>query len=448
MAADRSPRFRFGIQTLLATTTIACLMLGMFVREAARYNARKRSARAQIEMVGGRIEEIGTTGNPSPGHNWLTEFFGLTERNEQLWEVDCSGTELTGEQLETLRGCDWVRFLDLSGTHIKDADLEIVSTLAKLRKLGLNETEVSNEGLSHLHENQRLIELRTAGTRITYEGLTKLDTAFEDYRAFAELSLVPFLEANGVRVTLASVHVPSDQDDIRVRGLFYKYPRSINLNDASKLSQKTLDTIRKLRSVRSLDGSSTQDRFNLQGIFRDLIELRAISITGGSPSDDDIRDMSRLPHLRYLDLFSPHLISDDAIRELKNAKQLESLTLAGIFGSLHRAPLLTECKNLRKLRLSAIRQGRPKRLTDEQLRATIGYLQSLKTLPHLMSLRFSGSDIQDEVVMSFVEHSNLKQLVLLGKSKFLSDETLDQFRAARPDVEVRLNGVSDDINLD
>lgn len=440
---------RFSVKGLLAFVTVACFVLGLLVKDAARYAARKGAARAMIESVGGRVGTAGSSHESTPGRNWLTDLCGLADRRESLWHVHLSGTKVTGAQLESLYGCDWIRGLYLSDTSLKDDDLAVVASLPKLRWLDLRNLEISDKVIEHLKSNHRLVYLETEGTKITCEGLKQLDDALESPTPFAEIRVMAQFTNRPIEVSARSQFVDRQRDELHLHPVpRSKRPRSISFEDVSAVSGQTFDEVRKLVSLRMWHGFSSQDRFDLHRVFRDLQQLRYVSFDGGSPSEADMLDLAKLPHLRDLHLFAPHLISDEAIRAVAKSQTLEALSLGGVYGCLHRAPLLADCPSLRKLQLSAIRQGQPKQLTDEQTNQAIEYLRSLQQLPSLESLRLFGNDLQDEVLLSLVELKQINQLVIHGRSKFLSEEALEKFKTARPDVEVLTNGVSDSINLD
>ena len=149
MSSDKR-RFRFGIRTLLVGTTVVCLLLGLFLKDAARYRTKKNAARSLIESVGGKVTAAGTSWYPTPGNNWLTRVFGLSRNFEELWEVDLSGSSIAGAQAAKLKGCDWIRRLDLSRTQLRDEDLGFLAGLPKLRELKLNDMRITDDAIAHL----------------------------------------------------------------------------------------------------------------------------------------------------------------------------------------------------------------------------------------------------------------------------------------------------------
>ena len=446
----RVPPVRFGLRSLILAMTFFCVVLGLFLGDSARYTAKKNATRSMIESVGGKIY-VSESSAPPPWQNWLTNVSGLSNARERLWRVNLANTKITPDEVAFLRGCHWIRSLDLSGTKLGDADLEFLTSLPKLRNIQLNRTLVTDGLIPTLKSLDRLLAIETKKTGITLEGLRELDQSFAFPRYFADAKVARLFPQNGIALSSKTDVVERLRDDHRIAKLSVKRTTTIDLrqNPDVEIARETFDLLRELRQVREFRGSSNQDRLELFNIFRDLKELRFISFSDGLPSDSDIEDIAQLKHLKYLWFFNSHLVSEEAVRSLSKIETLEWLILQGVHGSLHLAPFLVECKNLRILTLSAIRQGNGRRLTSEELQHTIELLRPLKDLPKLESLRISGNDMQDEVLLSLIEFANIRQLRISRnlQGEFLSDEAIAKFREARPDVEYLEQGVSDKLEI-
>ncbi len=426
-------------------TTILCVALGLLIKNAARYQVRKSSAKSFIESIGGKVAISGNSSLSPPGRNWLTEYLGLSNRREQLWAVDLSDTQITAPQTKKLSGCDWIRFLDLSGTNLGDDELGFLTTLTKLQELKLNRTPTTDGVIENLNELDQLLVLESKQTKLTAEGLCELDKAFDSPRFFADAKIAKMFTAiskvrNGVMVETQPRPVVKTEDGYGYG--FQVQASGIELSDFDVVTSETFDLLRKLRDVRQVRGFATKNGFELSNLFRDLMQVRWISFAGGIPSSSDIQDIAKLQHLKYLYFYSTDAMPDEDVRALSRLKTVEVLSLGSLYGSLHRASLLSGFESLKVLSLSAHPQGKPKRLNDEELQHTIQLLQPLKELPNLRSLRIHGNDMQDEVLLSLIEFRNLKQIVV-WMSEFLTQDAIEKFRKARPDCEVLIDANSD-----
>ena len=437
--------FRFGLRTLLVSTTIICVSLALLITEAARYQTKKNSARSLIESVGGKITIFGNSPDPPPGQNLLTEFLGLSNYREQLWAVDLSDTQITAKQTQKLAGCDWIRILNLSGTKLGDEDLTFANELPKLEELQLNRTTFTDAVLKHLSSLERLLVLKSDESRVTVDGLIEFDETFDPPRFFADAKIAGMFPAklrDGV-VVETNIRPTLKLDD----GFGSQtQANKIEFSDVEIVTNESFDLLKKLRSVSEVRGFSKTNQFELSNLFRDLTEVRSISFSGGAPSGPDIQDIAKLPRLKYLYLYSSDAMTDDDVRTLSQLKTVEVLALGSIHGSLHRAPLLSEFESLKVLSLSAHRWEKRRQLTDKELQHTIQLLQPLKELSNLHSLRIHGNDMQDEVLLSLIEFRHLKQIVV-WMSEFLTKGAIEEFREARPDCEVLIDGKSSAISI-
>jgi hypothetical protein len=422
-------------------------MFGVLLREAIDYRNRKVQARTLIDSLQGTIKSVGWSLEPSDGDNWLSRLMVGTEYHEQLWGVDLSNTKVSGNDLEKLSRCDWIRELELSNTGIGDEDLVHVAKLDKLRILNLCATSVTDAGLLKLKPLQRLVFLQTLGTHVTYSGVIELDRAlpesnFEQFRAQEHLALLGVDVGNFARPGTERLH----DDEL---GYVPFVPESKVSITVTNPTATTFEHLKHLRDVRRFSGSFGEERFDCVDALNCWPELRSLSISGGRLAKADLRYIADMPKLKYLSLYGVQNISNDAWKLLAENQTLERLELYSFNTSIDVTSHLAGLKQLRLLSLGIWQEdeiGTHEAWTGKRAEEARAAIRQLHKLPRLEAVRLRGNVFADEVML---ELANFKQLKQIGyDDQFVSQETVASLKASLPDCEIKSQGFTDELNLD
>jgi Leucine-rich repeat (LRR) protein len=444
-------RFRFGLRALLIVTTAICVMFGVLLREAIDYRNRKTQARTLIDSLQGTIKSIGWSLEPSDGDNWLSRLMIRTEYHEQLWSVDLSKTKVSGDDLEALSRCDWIRELKLANTSTGDDDLSHIAKLDKLRTLDIRNTNVTDAGLPKLESLQRLVALQTLGSQITYAGVLRLDrllpeSNFEQSRAIEHLPL-PGVAVHGHFGTYVTKRRHDDEFGCHFLAPGTKVTIMVTNGDA--LTDGTFEHLKHMRHARDFSGSFGKERFENVDALTCWPELRRVSIDGGELTDADFLRIARLPNLKYLSLAGWHRISDEAPKHFGENHRLEHLDISGLDTSLGITSHLTGLKRLRLLELSIWEKnenGKYEPWTGKRAEQARAAIRRLHDLPSLEAVRLHGNVFADEAMLELADFKQLKQIGY--DEQFVSQETVTSLKASLPGCEIKSQGFTDHINLD
>ncbi len=337
------PRLRFRLSTLLIGVALLCLLLTAVPFEARQYKQHKGRMRALITTLGGEIETLTWSKEPSPGANWLSVLLGYVEPQESLWRVSLAGTSLSADDLEKLSGCRWIVSLSVSNANVGDDALTHVATLQNLVELRLRNTKVTDAGISRLKSLSGLLILDVAGTDVTYQSLAKLEKGSANLQ---EQLAIARARAAGVVVDLGppprtlrstfnrfapqSAVIASIENDLADIGLQPDAAGAINLA-AKKLTSGDDEDLRRLTSATSLAATGTI--FPIKGLefASKLKRLQSVSIDEGDSGnlrDNDLRWLAELPGLNTLELRSPNF-TRAGLSQLTQCTSLTSLTLEG-----------------------------------------------------------------------------------------------------------------------
>jgi hypothetical protein len=443
-------RFRFRLRTLLIVTTLLCLALGLLLREAIDYKRRKDGAAALVASLGGTIQRVGWSLEPSNGSNWLSRIVLDVEHQESLWAVDLSGTAVSKADLATLAKCDWIRVLSLANTKTGDADLAPLTRLAKLRQLDISRTAVGDAGLPQLKKLRRLVELKTEGSKVTYAGLAELDRLLPG-RYFEDSLAQTQFPRPGISVTAFQTFLGAERLDDEF-GMHLRVPdgtTSIHLTNPSAVKPASFEHARHLKSTRSFSASFGRERFAEVGIIASWPELRSLFIDGGQLTDDDFRLIAALPKLKYLTLIGMHNISDGALEQFGENNTLEHLAFSGLRTTVQVTRRLGGLKRLRLLELSLWQKdanGKYEPFVGEHAAEAREALRRLQLLPGLEKLRLRGNVFSDDVMRELANFKKLKQIGY--DEKFVGPETVAMLKASLPNCEIKSQGFGDSIDLD
>ena len=158
IATSNSRWRRFSLRALLAATTVACGVLGLWSIYIAPYRSRWMVASAVAELNGSCRTEVADGSNLE---RWL---------------------------VTTILGSDkyvHINAIDLDNTAASDDTLALISSITELEELRLDRTRISDTGVARLTNLPRLTSLSLRYCGISDEGLGILDTLPRDLRLLA-----------------------------------------------------------------------------------------------------------------------------------------------------------------------------------------------------------------------------------------------------------------------
>jgi hypothetical protein len=93
------------------------------------------------------------------------------------------------------------------------------------------------------------------------------------------------------------------------------------------LTPATLARIRKLRSVRIIEGTTTRIGDAVLASLLSLPELKEVRLVQSGITDHGLQQLSRHPSLRLVSLFGCWLVTDEGVRHLAKMRRLEELEI-------------------------------------------------------------------------------------------------------------------------
>ena len=256
-------------------------------------------AAAQIPALGGKLTRHGVSVAGQYRENWLARQLGWEEFPAELWEVDLSGTKVSGKDLAVLGGCNWIRKLDLANTGVGDADVAQLQRLDNLFFLSLVNTKVTDAAISYLGAMQYLYQLKVSGSAVTYDGMAALDRQMGVSR-FEEGMALEHLPFAGVEVFAPQRFGNFLFGDVGPPPLTYT-TQAITVRNAAKIAPEELEHLAHLKSTHDFSVTSdTKAGFGSFEMLAGFPELRGVEIYGGSVSDTDLKVIARLPKLHNL----------------------------------------------------------------------------------------------------------------------------------------------------
>jgi Leucine-rich repeat (LRR) protein len=302
----------------------------------------------------------------------LRQMQGLTKLTRLLLR----DAVISDDGLRSLSGLVNLEQLDVGGTKVADVGIAHLRGMTKLKKLNLQGAALTDEGIRHLANMRDLEELNLYGTKVSNVGVEVL-------RGLTHLGVV---DLRYTRMTRAGVDrlkasLPRCEVSFLDPTVRPGLPEGADRIVAGRGDEAVA------RWVRSIGG-------------RALIEngrLREISLAGTGVSDELLRNLEGLKHLRKLELGSTE-IGDLGVRHLATLSGLEVLDLDGATISDEDLAPLAGLKGLRELRLSH------SSITGAGLR----HLRGLS----LVRLNLSSSPINDQGLAHLSGIASLRDLAL------------------------------------
>jgi hypothetical protein len=159
--------WQFSLSTLLASVTVACILLAMTGTDR-RHDLERQAMRGQLfrsimQIVGtGNVHITGGTliqvQRPSFNDDDLRDVLELREQLERhdcpISILDFSGTNISDRGVAELKQLRSLEYIFLLNTSITDASIDVLGTLPNLKMLGVNNTQVTPERLKKLSQDR------------------------------------------------------------------------------------------------------------------------------------------------------------------------------------------------------------------------------------------------------------------------------------------------------
>lgn len=124
----------------------------------------------RVNQLGGKVGiEVTQFMNifPLNWHTWGLDILGEDFRWAllEIYRIHFEGTHLSDDELESVKGSSYVRFINLGGTEITNKGLFLLKEYPNLDNLLIGGTSISDEGLVHLKVLENLRALSFGGYR-------------------------------------------------------------------------------------------------------------------------------------------------------------------------------------------------------------------------------------------------------------------------------------------
>lgn len=330
-----------------------------------------------------RLSIHGSFGGGRPGDSCMTYVAHLTG----LRALDLTNTGISGAAMKYVSGMRQLERLTLPA-HMDDAGMAIVAGLPSLTGLYFKENRVTDAGLAHLAKLTTLEELELGGARITDKGLTHLaglprlrylvlwGKGFSD-AGLRRLKAIPHLETLSLgaleQVTDVGVACLSEIPQLRDVDLYRGY----------KVTDRGMAYLKKLPHLRRLDlrHAAVTDAGLMH--LKEAMTLEYLMLPHSGITDKGFDCLAQLTQLRELHVPRPHYVdpamdkgyyTDAGVKAISRLTSMEKLSLAGYGVTDEGVRHLTGMVHLKELDFFGCG-----RLTDESLETIAGF-RSLQTL--------------------------------------------------------------------
>ncbi|MBI3467901.1 MAG: hypothetical protein HY000_33255, partial [Planctomycetes bacterium] len=301
-----------------------------------------------------------------------------------LEALDLVYCPVNDEGLKQMQGMTRLQKLLIRDAVISDAGVQNLSGLVNLEQLDLGGTKITDAGVAHLRGMTRLKKLNLESAGLTDEGLAVLSV----------MTTMQELNLYGTRITNAAVDTLENMKDLRTVDLRYtrmtragvdRLQAALPRCDITFLDSSVPPTIpagadrivageghaQVAEWVRAIGGRAVIEEGQLQ----------EVSLASTSVTDELLRNLQGLKHLRKLELHTTE-VGDPGVEHLAGLTGLTELDLSGTAISDAGLAHLAELTGLRKLGLTHTQIAGPG-------------LKHLAAIP-LEELRLSSSPVNDE----------------------------------------------------
>jgi hypothetical protein len=167
--ANPSRKPRIGRWLAIGALFVVAFYVGLSIARRVTKARAQREAEAQIESLGGMVNERAGAAAPLWLERLVGEDFFTSPTN-----IAFAAKSRPGEAMRLVGELPALRTLDLSGVSLADDDLKHLSGLTSLEALFLRDTQIGDAGVGHLAPLINLRRLDLSGTRISDRGLSRL----------------------------------------------------------------------------------------------------------------------------------------------------------------------------------------------------------------------------------------------------------------------------------
>lgn len=353
---------------------------------------------------------------------------------KHLKSLSLSGSNVQSQQLVTLTDLPSLETVELDSTAIDDAVARYLVQLPRLESLKLLNILFTDRGVQWLSNSRSLKTLSISSPTITADCLRSV----REFESLKELIIGTVRDSNEKPVTAAAlVRLKADMPDVKVH-VPYLYAE--------------YDPQNRLHKITGFDSrfDAYDELFRLQHLEEVHLQLYNYSKPArGVDQVTRVAEIAKIPNLKRF-LFNEALVAPEAIDQLANMRNLESLELRNGAVQKGAIPHIARMHALKSLSFH-VESVLVKRFVGDDFEplneemavellkfSSVGVdeqvIQTIARWPKLQSMNLRNLGLNAKSFDHLVKTRNLKTLQLNNVTLTLS--ALNRFRQQRPDVEI------------
>jgi internalin A len=282
------------------------------------------------------------------------------ETETELTELYLVQTDFDDHDVERLKRLPALTKLNLQGTKITDAGLTGLGELSSLQSLDLSVTAVTETGLKQL---KRLPHLRALSIGCSWElpGARLNDAGLKEIAGCSRLNVLSVAGAENTEAGIREIGTLKELSALNLSAVNIKDDWLADLRDLEHLESLTIGEpkteftgagFRHLSGLKNLH-AQLLGKSDVNESLKDtaLESLESLSLANAAVTDEGIKHIRGLAHLKLLDLGGTR-ITDAALREICELKHLEDFNLFNTAITDEGLGHLTRLKSLRRLEIS------------------------------------------------------------------------------------------------
>jgi len=418
------------------------------------------------------VTEINMLGRPFE-NEYLAELGGTS-----LLRLDLSRCDIHDNDIQAIVGkCPNLRELNLSRTKITDASINLLRDITHLESVTFYVPKMNDESIQSLAKYQSL--------RSIWFGTERMDLALKALSVLPKLELLDLSEIKlstqdlkilkdlpHLRTLLLTCNSKITDDHMRQIGELVELERLELFAPVSEHGLQQLSNLTRLRTLKIRVANKEIDGELLATTLSPIQTLTELSVVGfpfkkGSVShlgrlsglralkppshleDDDWVGLSRLIHLKKLDLSFTHT-SDTSILHVVKLKSLEDLDLTQTHITDQALADLVVLEYLQRLAigytdvtkdgLASLRRMKHLHTLELSGRANDDVISEVAQLEGITELNLSGANVSDVGIKKLTQMKNLKRIDLSDTK--ITDVGIQELGNIKSLTEIRLDGVS------
>ncbi len=343
---------------------------------------------------------------------------------KKLKRLNLKDTLVNDDGLQYIAGVQSLEVLNLYGLKITDKGLAYLKDLKNIRQLNLLGGPITDEGVEVLAGFPKLEELNLYRSEITNSGLARLKALKSLTNLDMRYSLVTHAGISDLQKSLPDCKIDFVGAVSLSSGKEIPAPKSNTPQAIAKWVQAVGGTAKivdgKLLSI-SLATTPVSDN-QIKNIAQ-ATDLEELSLAGTEIGDIGLASLKSLVNLKSLEL-SATTVSDRGLESLAGMKRLENLSLEA---TLVRGPGLSQLKDLPALKtinltslplrdetITSLPESLPyvENLSIAYSEPTNASMKDLARMTQLRSLDMTGTDVGDEGLVQLAKLTNLEELLL------------------------------------